>query len=466
MRILGPDGRPLNNEPPVKDEVRQIVEQSRALAAQGDPQTALQQLVLAFQQDVTSDLVLNATCELLAHIAHLAGSQPGEELQLFDAIRKNREDAAAYYQLGNRFFQLQQAFIARPFLLRARELQGPTVNELTQAIDVDLAQTIMDLGDYEGAISAFHTLNDTYGGLPIWLVLEMAECYALLGQIDEAEQVYQITTPESAAEFPGMEEVREEVGDLLARVRDFEPGSQLQLREWHYVQTRGIIIETNADENVPGERFVGFQPSEEEIAYVVGTAAALLDAREYAPTRLLWLGESSEPLARLFAQWWEIDEANIRAYRPGDNSDNDEELTLLCMSHSYDVTDEETYQDLVHAQAGLIVFALDLRWTERQPMTPDIAGFMTQMCNLPWEPRLQVSDDGQTVTQIQETRDAQTIALEIGAMFNEDECDETAHELIDLYAPCTDLILDHRDGSLIRRSLATHSPVKSPKFGF
>ena len=142
------------------------------------------------------------------------------------------------------------------------------------------------------------------------------------------------------------------------------------------------------------------------------------------------------------------------------------------MAHSYDVLslpDEQTFIDLAQARAGLITFALDLRWTERQPLTPDIAGFMSQVCNLPWEPRFKVEGEGeqQTVTQITETRDAATIAADVAKQFpSEEDCDQFGNEVLEEYAGCTDLIIDHRDGDLIRRPLVTHSPIKSPRFGF
>ena len=464
MRILGPDGLPLESGPPVSEETRKIVDNAIALAEQGDPAGALQQMVFAFQNDVASDLVLDTTCALLSGMAQMAGAAQSHELDLFDQIRKNREEPTAYYQLGDHFFQLQQPFVARPFLLRAKKLVGAEPTELSQAIDVDYSQVLMDLGAYQEAINAFHELNDKYGGLPIWLILEMAECYALLRQIDEAEAVYQIAPPEAAAQFAGMEEVREEVGDLLARVRDFD-GEEMDLRDWHYVQTRGMLLETNPDENTPGERFLFFQPTEEEVAYIVGVAAALLDAKGYAPNRLLWLGENSEALARLFAQWWELDDANLRAYQPGDNTESEEDLALLVMAHSFDVMglpDEEAFLDLAQSRAGLITFALDLRWMERQPMTPDIAGFMAQACNLPWGDRLLVDEEKQELTEIEETRDPQTIAIEIAKHFPpEEECDQIAKDILEDYSICTDLILDHRDGTLIRRPLVAHSPVKT-----
>jgi hypothetical protein len=470
MRILGPDGNPISSEPAASDEVKALVERAKSAAAEGDPATALQHMVFAFQLDVSSDLVLEATCDLLKQMASAADSEQSDELELFTRIKDNRTDAQAYYQVGNRFCQLQQAFVGKPFLDKARSLIGSQVTEFTQAVDVDIAQATMDLGDYQGAINAFHQLNDAYGGIPIWLVLEMAECYALLRQIDEADEVYRIAPPEAAAQFPGMEEVREEVGDLLARVRDFSNQEEMDLQDWHYVQTRGMLIETNPDQNVPGERFVYFQPTEEDVAYVVGGTAALLDEKGYAPHKILWLGPTSEPLARLFAEWWEVDEDAVRAYLTGDNTDDEEQLTLLVMSHSYDVLnleDEASFIDLARARAGMIVFALDLRWTERQPMCPDIAGWQSQQCQLPWETRLFVNEEDQTVTRVEETRTPVEIAQQISAQFPEDkDCDEFARDLIESYNGCTDLILDHRDGTLIRRPLVTHSPVKSPKVGF
>lgn len=99
-------------------------------------------------------------------------------------------------------------------------------------------------------------------------------------------------------------------------------------------------------------------------------------------------------------------------------------------------------------------------------MSPDIAGFMTQFCNLPWEARLQVDEETQTMTQVEDDRDPATIALSIAQQFpKEEECDQYAQELMAEYESCTDLILDHRDGSLVRRPLAAHSPVKSPRLG-
>ena len=63
----------------------------------------------------------------------------------------------------------------------------------------------------------------------------------------------------------------------------------------------------------------------------------LLDTKGYAPNRILWLGPNSEPLARLFAQWWEVDPENIRPYQHGDNTEDGEDISLLVMAHSYDV---------------------------------------------------------------------------------------------------------------------------------
>ena len=71
MRILGPDGRPIESEPPVAPEVRQFVERARQIGAQGDPHNALQQMVFAFQTD--RDVYDRQRDTLRAHDALEAG---------------------------------------------------------------------------------------------------------------------------------------------------------------------------------------------------------------------------------------------------------------------------------------------------------------------------------------------------------------------------------------------------------
>ena len=129
--------------------------------------------------------------------------------------------------------------------------------------------------------------------------------------------------------------------------------------------------------------------------------------------------------------------------------------------------DEASFIDLAQARPGMITFALDVRWTERQPMCPDIAGFLTQQCQLPWETRFLIDEQNQSITRIDETRTPAEVAKQIADQLpDDDECDDVARELLETYKGCTDLILDHRDGSLIRRPLVTHSPIKSPRLGF
>lgn len=488
MAILGPDGQPINSGPPVPPQVQEMIQQSKQIAAEGNIGAALQQLAFAFQLDVSSDAVLNATVDLLKQMAQMAGDQQAFELQLFENVRDNREDPEAYYQVGSHFFQVGQTFIAGPFLFRARQLAGDALNQLSLQIDVELGQVLMELGEYQGATEAFQRLNDNYGGLPVELILKMSECFALQRKTEESHMLYDLIPEDDITQSPPLLEWYEETGDLLARVEDFEEEEEeLDLRAWHYVQTRGMLLASNPDENVPGERFVFFQPSEQDVAQILGLAAAVLDEKGYAPNRIVWLGESSEALARIFAEWWEVDPENLRLYQPGDNTDSESELTLLVMSHSFDfsglISQEEVegagseqalmelqnqrLSELADAREGMIVFMLDVRWTERQPITPDIAGFLTQICNLPWETRLQVNEETQEATQIEETRDAATIAQEVAKHFPaEEECEGFARDLLEDYAMCTDLILDHRDGSLKRKSLVTHSPVKSPRFGY
>jgi hypothetical protein len=71
------------------------------------------------------------------------------------------------------------------------------------------------------------------------------------------------------------------------------------------------------------------------------------------------------------------------------------------------------------------------------------------------------------VTPIEEAPDVDALAQEMAAQFpSEEECDANANKILAVYSGCTDLILDHRDGELFRKSLVTHSPVSSPQIAF
>lgn len=486
MPILGPNGQPISSGPQATPEVRQMVEQIKSIAAQGGTATALQQMVVIFQEDVVSDLVLSTACDLLRQAQaeqtalwqQLPPEQQAEvpapsdeELQLFEYLRENTSSPQAYYDIATRFFRMGQMVVSLPFYKRAKTLLGNEQSELNQNVSVELAQNLMELSGYQDAADILQNLNDTYGGLPVELILKMTECYALLRALPEAETLFNVITGEALSNNPALEEWYEETGDLLARIHDFDDREQLGLREWHYVQTRGAIVAVNPDTNMPGERFAFCAPPLQDIAQIIAVTAAALDQRGYAPNRLLWLGDRSEVLARLFAEWWDIEPDEIRAYEPGDNTDDDENLALLVMSHSYDIMalpTEEAVFELYEARAGLITFSFNLQWTERQAITPDIVGLLSQYCYLPWEASVSFDNHGNVnVAPIEEAPDAVALAKQMAALFpSERDCDVNAQRLLETYNGCTDLILDHRDGELYRKSLVTHSPVPSHQITF
>lgn len=486
MAILGPDGKPLSRGTQPKPEVLEALNKINAIAEQGGLPVALQQMAAVFQQDVTSDLVLETACNLLERMhqeqmrAYKAlpldqrrqiEAPVDDEAQIFRALRSASSSPQAYYDVATRFFRLGQAVISRPFYARALELLGKEQSELSQNASVEYAQVMMELGGYKECADILQNLNDMYGGLPVELILKMTECYALLRRLPEADTLYSVITKEATADNPALEEWREETGDLIARVHDFDDRETLGLREWHYVQTRGMLLATNTDANMPGERYAFCAPPLADIARIIAITAAFLDNRGYAPNRLLWLGERSEILARLFAEWWEIDEEEIRPYQAGDNTADEDNLALVVMCHSADLLslpDEETLFELYEAQAGLIMFSMNVNWTERQPITPDITGMLSQMCYFPWEANVSMDNQGNiNITPMEEAPDPRALAKQMAQFFpSDEECEADAQRLAEVYGGCTDLILDHRDGDLFRKSLVTHSPAPSPLLSF
>lgn len=486
MAILGTDGKPISKGTQPKPEVVEMLNKIKNTEEQGGLALALQQMAAVFQFDVTSDSVLETACSLLERMhqeqmntykqlpldqRRQIEAPVDEEAKIFRVLRENASSPQAYYDVATRFFRLGQAVISRPFYVHALTLLGKEQSELSQNASVEYAQVMMELGGYKECADILQNLNDTYGGLPVELILKMTECYALLRRMPEADTLYSVITKEATADNPALEEWREETGDLLARVHDFDDREVMGLREWHYVQTRGLLLATNTDANMPGERYAFCAPPISDIARIIAITAAFLDIRGYAPNRLLWLGERSEVLARLFAEWWEIDEEDIRPYQAGDNTDDEDNLALLVMSHTSDMLslpDEEALFELYEARAGLITFALNVQWTDRQPITPDITGMLSQMCYLPWEANVAMDNHGNVnITPLEETPDARALAKQMAQFFpSDEECDSDAQRLGEVYGGCTDLIVDHRDGELFRKSLVTHSPVPSPQLSF
>ena len=80
--ILGPDGQPIGggaDDSTVSEEVKEIIKRAKEIAAQGDAPSALQQMVYAFQEDVSSTLVIETTLDLLKQIAQAQGVAQSDE---------------------------------------------------------------------------------------------------------------------------------------------------------------------------------------------------------------------------------------------------------------------------------------------------------------------------------------------------------------------------------------------------
>ncbi|MDE2125893.1 MAG: hypothetical protein KGJ62_04820 [Armatimonadetes bacterium] len=436
-----------------EDPAAAIIGEARALMTQG-ASLALQRLSEVFYLDVSSDAVIDNVLAMMRTAMAFSGEQASEELSLFERLQAERGNAESYFRIGARFQELGNPRVALPFLIRARDLAAPHTTEFQIALGTTLARAHMQSGAYQAAVLEYHKVSELLSGLPGWLMLELAECYALLRQCDDAERVLEAAPREALSDAADYEQALEETADLIARVREFTTVADPGIREWHYAQTRGAVMSVSPTDVGFNGRYPAIRLEVASVALLCAGLCKWLSLLDLRPKCVSWLGPAAEPLALHIAALLSNGPTSTAPWSPGSNIDGDAP-GLLVLAHSWDVqylASELDLQELATARSGMLLFCLQTGSTEPQPVTPDISGMLAESAELPWE------TPGTTA--------AQTAADWAAALAEQapdtGATEALATELEQAYEGFTDLLLNHRDGTLPRRILPGHSPLNAP----
>ncbi|MBI3271675.1 MAG: tetratricopeptide repeat protein [Planctomycetes bacterium] len=438
-------------------DVSKLFEAARRLFKDGDASAAFVTLKHAFARDAGFARLY----PLAAEVADSLGFSP--ESRLFRRLAKAPRDPYLFFGLGMHFFRQNDAELALPFFRQALTLNPPDEDLVFQAIR-HLGYANQGAGRFDEAVVHLEKLvaaeRDDRGDL-----LSLAECLIAERRAARAEEIL----ARLDGRGPGDEEEADrsgELGRMLDRLREFPEDGDLGLREWHYVQHRGVLLDLFQDPRPAGGRFVAVWLTVPMVARVLVAARELLRDRGLAIRRVLRAGERAGPLAGAFAgmlgvsciRWEE------RASAPpteGAGAD------LVVATHSEDLG--PMCEQLYPVDGGLVLYAHCLQWTYDQPVLPELCGLMAQMAKMPWEDRLRVaeeSDGGRKVVKLPpDARAAEEIAAGLLAEIGKTEVGDATRELVAAYRARKDLLLGSRRPGDRRRMFFAASPIGGVRFG-
>ncbi|MBI5366651.1 MAG: tetratricopeptide repeat protein, partial [Planctomycetes bacterium] len=289
-------------------DVGTLFEAARRIFKDGDAQSAFFTLRRAFARDPGYARLY----PLAAEVAGVLGAV--EEAKLFKKAAKRVTDPVAIYALGMHFVHERYPDLAIPFLLHVLRMNPPDEDLVFAAIR-HLGYASVDAGRYADAIGHLEKLlaaeREDHGDLLALVEALIAERRA--GRAAEVlarlERSAPATAPTDATDAPraagGAEEEGAEVAELrraLERLREFPEDRALGLREWHYVQHRGALIDLFEDARPAGGRFVAVWLTAGMVGRVLAALRALLAARGVRVRRVLAANARAEPLAEACAR--------------------------------------------------------------------------------------------------------------------------------------------------------------------
>lgn len=368
---------------------------ARAALDRGDPQAALTSLRLAFAADPGHAPAYQAAA------ACLRALDGADEAALFERALARSDDPEAYFDLGYHFVDVGHEALAVPFLERALAL-APGDVEIAAELAVALAA---DRRPAEG----FAALERLDLGRQFGPRYQHAWCALLANRPDVVRRFLDEARPNLAAPDadPAILGAVNELAECLARLETLSDPPPL-VQHWHYVQYGAAILDLFEEPEVAGGRYVALWGSDQAVATSLAKLRTLLETLGRPPEQVLALPDrDSEILGRAAARLYDLPfeiGAEPSFARPG---------ALVVAADNRLLADHPALREV---QAGQTVFALNLHWLARAPITPDVAGLLTQRYSYPWGERYQVDPASRQVVPIPpDGRPPEAIAAQLAA---------------------------------------------------
>jgi tetratricopeptide (TPR) repeat protein len=326
----------------------------------------LRKLAWGFQKDVDHLPLYELSARTLEN---LGGS---EEKELFMAVVNDPNDANAYAQLGNFYYEQGHYDLAGTFFEKTLQLDKK-FEDVKHSLAISYARRFQ-------IPKAIKVLNDS-DPTDFWNIYFLNKCKMLDKQtLGVRESIMELQNfldqqkdPESVAVAKmKVEELRETL-DRLYSVSNLQD----HIRDWHYIQYGGVILDyfEDSEDYVAGGRYVASWGSAESIKSLAIKLKQLLDKLSISFSTVCALPDrDSEIVGRVIAKELGI---NFTVYDPALLNEN-------CLIVSSDTKYFQDYEEINNIVNGQVIFAANHSWLDNDMVSPDIIGFMTQSYSFPW----------------------------------------------------------------------------------
>jgi len=350
-----------------KEDARNCYERALEYLGEGEPQVALRILARALQFDPGYRQALQLAVDILDFVGR------GDEAELFRAVLKAPEDSQGYFDLGYHFSDVGLYELAEAFFRKSLDLLPDD-----PLIHYELGFCLSRLSHYAEAISHLEAAFRQEEAAEAALL--MSYCHLLLGHREEACELLK------KARSIGLEDDQVAFAeDIAAGLKRFatEPSPfQEGLREWHYIQYGGILLEVYENTDLAGGRFTALWTDYIQVARILKRALTLFERWNLSFGSVLYHGERSGPLGVALGTLLNIP---ARPYQEASSMDGSH---LIVVASSQDL--EDIREDLYPHRPDATLFAFSLDWTRLQPVAPEVVGMMARLCEMPWGEQLRI----------------------------------------------------------------------------
>ncbi|MFC4766338.1 tetratricopeptide repeat protein [Effusibacillus consociatus] len=333
--------------------------------------------------------------EKFAFVLRMSGKH--EAAGLFEAVVADTEDAEAYFRLGYQLVQEGMYGSALGPLSRCVQLVPDAA-----AANYEFAFALMKEFYNEEALHFFMKAYEQEQAMS--MTFYIAQLLIFLGRSGEAT-LFVSKLEEQVKESGEGEMQLEYTKGMLRRYRAHKAET---IRDWHFVQYGTLLLRT-FEEDYPDEpnhsngRFTFVNFSYEQVASVLAALQTTIGTIDVFPKYeyVAAAGKASEPLAHAFGRMLMLP---VKPLADGLASG---QKGIVITSFSDEL--QEIGAD-VWERGDVLLFSFALSWTQETNTLPEVIGYLAQAARLPWQERLEFSEDGEPSVIPPDDRPAEEIA--------------------------------------------------------